>query len=58
MERGLNSTRLDGLSKNQIVEGQLSVVNSLSVFTMTNAMARNFERLAYSVKMKTDYSWR
>lgn len=48
----------DALSKKQIVESQLRIVDSFGVLAMTNAMARNFERLAYSVKMKTDYSWR
>ena len=49
--------RHDALSEKQVVERQLSVVNSFSVFTMTNAMARNFERFAHRIEMKTDDSW-
>jgi len=41
----------------QIVEGQLRVINPFLILTMPNSGTRNLKGLAYSIQVKADYSW-
>ena len=55
IQRGARDATTEGLTQHQqILKGHLRVVDTLSVLTVSNAMAWHLQRLTHSVEMKTN----